>query len=234
MEHMSARLIVDEKNGLTESRDTGRPPQPAPLRYAATLISWVFHPVFVPVYLVMFMVFADPYLFAGFSHWDRVKVVIQAFVMFTFFPVVSVLLLRALNFISSFYLRTQKDRIIPFIACGIWYFWIWYVWRNLPDYPKESVALTFAVFLASWFGLMLNITMKVSMHTIGMGTVLTFLFLHAFRNPVDPGLYLTVGVLATGLVATARFIVSDHTAREIYTGLFAGAAAQLIAFWIFA
>ncbi len=230
---MPARMVVDEKTGLTETRETGRPPQPALLRYPAVLISWLFHPVFVPVYLVLFMVFVHPYLFAGFSEWDKVKVVIQAFVMFTFFPVVTVLLLKALNFIGSFYLRTQKDRIIPFIACGIWYFWIWYVWRNLPDYPKESVALTFAVFVASWLGLMFNIYMKVSMHAIAMGTAMTFILMLSLRGSVNPGIYLSVAVFCTGLVATARLIVSDHTEKEVYAGLLAGCIAQVAAFLIF-
>jgi hypothetical protein len=38
-------------------------------------------------------------------------------------------------------------------------------------------------------------------------------------------------LLITGLVCSSRLIVSDHTAREVYTGLFIGVASQLVAHW---
>jgi hypothetical protein len=197
---MSMSLVVDSHNELQEFPNADRPRQPAAARVPAIIFSWIFHPVFVPVYLVLFMVFVHPYLFAGFADWDKIKVVIQAFVMFTFFPVVTVLLLKALKFINSLYIRTQRDRIIPLVACGVWYFWIWYVWRNLPDYPKESVQLTLAIWIASALGLMANIYMKVSLHAISMGVMLTFIMGLAFKQPLQFGLYISVALLIAGIV----------------------------------
>ena len=47
-----------------------------------------------------------------------------------FFPLISVLLLRAVGFIDSLFLRTQKDRIIPYIASGIFFFWAYTVFKQ--------------------------------------------------------------------------------------------------------
>jgi hypothetical protein len=49
---MSAGFIVDEKNRLQEIRNAGFPRQPAALRLAAKIISYIFHPVFVPHLLI--------------------------------------------------------------------------------------------------------------------------------------------------------------------------------------
>src|SRR5258708_6903897 len=144
---MSTRLVIDSDNQLHEFREAGYSQQPAFLRLAAKFISFIFHPVFIPVYVVVFLLYVHPYLFAGFSSWDKSLVLIQAFVMFTFFPLVTVLLLKALKFINTIYLLTQKDRIIPYVVCGIWYFWIWYVWHNLPGYPHEAVIFALAIFI---------------------------------------------------------------------------------------
>jgi hypothetical protein len=225
---MSTRLAVDDQNQLQEFRNTGLPRQPAGIRLLAKIISYIFHPVFVPVYVLGFLVYIHPYLFAGFNDWDKSKVIIQAILMFTFFPVVTVLLLKALKFINTIYLHTQKDRIIPFVACGIWYFWIWYVWRNL-DYPPETVQFALAIFIASSIGLIANIYMKVSMHAISMGVMATFMLLLAFSQEISFGIYVSVALLITGLVCTARFIVSDHTQKEVYIGLLLGIVSQLIA-----
>ena len=229
---MNTRLVIDSDNQLHELRETGLPPQPTPLRIAAKLVSYIFHPVFIPVYIIVFLLYVHPYLFAGFAEWDKKLVLIQSFVMFTFFPIVTVLLLKGLKFINTIYLQSQKDRIIPYVACGIWYFWIWYVWRNLPDYPREAIVFALAIFVASFIGLIANIYMKVSMHAISMGVMATFILLLAFSQPISFGVYISLALLIAGLVCTARFIVSDHTPKEVYGGLLLGIFSQLIANWL--
>lgn len=229
---MPSRLVIDSQNELQEFRDLGLSSQQLGLRIAAKIISYIFHPVFVPVYVVAFLIYVHPYLFAGFSDRNKSMTMLQAFVMFTFFPIVTVLLLKALNFINTIYLRTQKDRIIPFVACGIWYFWIWYVWHNLPEYPHEAVKFALGIFIASSIGLLANIYMKISMHGISMGVMITFIFMLAFKEDVSFGIYISVALLTVGLVCTARFIISDHTAAEIYIGLFVGIISQLLAGWL--
>ncbi len=226
---MSAGFIIDEKNQLKEVRNTDLPQQPAALRIAAKIISYIFHPVFVPLYIVFFMVYIHPYLFAGFSGLDKTRTVMMAALMFTFFPVVTVLLLKALKFIHTFHLTTQKDRIIPLVACGIWYFWIWYVWRNLPEYPQAAIQLALAIWISASLGLMANIIMKVSLHAISMGVMVTFIFLLAFSQQLNFGIYLSVALLIAGLVCTSRFIVSDHFPKEVYGGLAVGVISMLIA-----
>ena len=228
---MSTRLLVDGQNQLHEVRKTGFPQQPAGIRAAAKIISYIFHPVFVPVYIVWFLLFIHPWLFAGFTNRDKILVMLQAFVMFTFFPVVTVLLLKALKFINSFHLVAQKDRIIPLVACGVWYFWIWYVWRNLPEYPKPAIQFALAIWISASLGLMANIIMKVSLHAISMGVLISFILLLGLSQELNFGIYISAAILITGLVCTSRFIISDHTQKEVYGGLSAGIISMLIAYW---
>ena len=226
---MNTKLIVDQRNRLKEIRETGFPRQHAVLRGMAHFLSYLFHPVFVPVYLVVFMIYIHPYLFAGFSPFDKLRNVVMAFLMYTFFPLVTVLLLKALKFIDSIHLHTQKDRVIPLVACGIWYFWIWNVWRNLPDYPAEAVQFTLAVWISAFLALMANIIMKVSLHCIAMGVMLAFVGLLAFSPNLHFGSYLSAAFLIAGLLCTARLIVSDHTQKEVYGGLVVGILSFILA-----
>jgi hypothetical protein len=232
---MNTGLIVDEKNELREFRSSDFPKQPAVIRIIAKIISYIFHPVFVPVYMMLFMVYVHPYLFAGFPSSEKLLTIFRATLMFTFFPIVTVLLLKALDFINSIYLKTQKDRIIPLVACGVWYFWITYIFWNSYKIegsftvPKEAVQLALAIFIASWLGLMANIKMKISLHAISMGVMLTFIFLLAFSQPLNFGIYISVALFITGLVCTSRLIVADHTQKELYGGLLVGVVSMLSA-----
>lgn len=235
---MSTRMIVDPQSHLEEIRESEFPPQPAGIKVFAKIISYVFHPVFLPVYVMAFLLFIQPYLFAGYSFKNKILVLLQSFMMMTFFPLITVLLLKALNFIRSIHLHTQKDRIIPFIACMTWYFWLWYVWKNMGksndavDMPVETVRLALAMFLSTIIGLMLNIKMKVSLHTIAGGVMCCFLVLLALSGLINPGIYLSVGLFITGLICTSRFIASDHSSTEVYTGLLAGIVSMLVAWWV--
>ena len=234
---MGSTLMINNDNQLHEVRERSFPEQPFLLRAFAKVISWLFHPVFVPVYVIYFLVYVHPYLFAGFSAQQKFfSVMVAGVVSFTLFPLVTVLLLKGLNFINSIYLRTQKERIIPFIACMIWYFWIWYVWNSFGktrgglDMAPPAVQFALATFISTIIGLMVNIRMKVSLHAISMGIVVAFFLLMAFNQDLNFAIYLSIVLLIAGLVCTARFIISDHTAAEVYIGLLTGIISMLVAF----
>lgn len=232
---MGPGMMMDRENNLQEIRTRSFSEQPAALKIIAKIISYIFHPVFVPVMVVWFLLYKHPFLFAGFAEVQKLRTLLMAIVTFTFFPLVTIFLLKGLKFIDTIYLHTQRDRVIPFIACMIWYFWIWYVWNNfgktddVVDMPREAVQFAFATFMSTIIGLMVNIKMKVSLHTISAGIVLTFFIQMAFAQQLNFGTWLAIVIFLTGLICTARFMVSDHTASEIYGGLGVGALSMIIA-----
>ncbi|MBS1758904.1 MAG: hypothetical protein JST23_02175 [Bacteroidetes bacterium] len=209
-------------------------PQNKIVRFFAQVVSYVFHPAFVPVYMVLFMVYQHPYLFAGMDVQDKFRVTAMSVLMFTFFPLVTVGLLKALGFIQTIYLDNQKDRIIPLIACGVYYFWITYIWWNSNKIsgnfyiPQQAVTFALATFLGSWVALMINIKMKISLHALAMGVALMCMLLLAYNGQLSFGFWLSITLLCTGLVLTARLIVSTHKPIEIYLGLITGMATMLL------
>ena len=200
------------------------------LRTAAKVISYIFHPLFVPVYFGWFLVYVLR-LFPSLDPFRKTILIVQFFVSYTLLPLATVLIAKALGFIQTIYLKTQKDRIIPYIATMIFYFWMWYVSKNL-GFPKESVVFSLAAFLAICLGVFFNTYFKVSMHTLSMGVIITWFFIFSFSSSVNMGPFLSVALLIAGLVSTARLVNEDHNPFEVYAGLLLGALAQGIA-WIF-
>jgi len=218
---------------MTTTPITAMPPkQPAPVRVLAHIFSYIFHPLFISAYVTAFLLFVDPYSFAGFDFKHRVFKLIAVFVNTAFLPGFAVFLMWRLKLITSMQLRTQKERIIPYAAAMIFYFWVWYVSHHLKDNPQPFVDFLLGSFLgvcAAWF---LNILNKVSMHAIGVGGLAMFFLLQAFGEQDVTGIYFSFAILIAGVVCTARLIVSDHSQSEIYLGLVAGALCQLLAIWV--
>ena len=204
--------------------------KPTVIRLLAHFISYIFHPIFIPSYVTAFLIYFHPYAFAGMD--ARIKFFRLLFVIFdtAFLPAFSVLLMWALKLIKSMQLRTSKERIIPYAAALVFYFWAWYVSHNLADSPPFFTQFLLGTFLAVCAAWMFNIYFKISMHAIAMGGLMTFFLLQVlFRQEDETGLYFSITVLIAGLVCTARFIVSDHSEKEIYGGLVIGVLCQLLA-----
>lgn len=89
-----------------------------------------------------------------------------------------------------------------------------------------------AVFLATCLGVFFNTYFKVSMHGLSLGVVITLLFILSFSSSTNFGPYLSIALLTTGVVCTARLVNADHNPFEVYGGLLLGSVAQLVA-WAF-
>ena len=195
------------------------------------LVSYIFHPIFIPIYILWFLAFVHPTFFAGFNDWEKWRTIIISMINLVFFPLFTVLLLKGLGFIDSIFLRSGKDRIIPYIAFGIFSFWAYTVFKEQHHYPKEWSTCIFGVFLASSAGLIANIYTRVSMHAMGMGGWMTFFMLLAYGGNLQIPWVLALLALLTGLVCSARLITRSHTPFEIYLGLGIGFISQLVAWW---
>jgi hypothetical protein len=213
---------------LTNDRGETSSFSPA-LRIVSKIISYLFHPLFVPLYVGWFLIY-ELRLFNDRTDWQKKIILAQFFIYYTFFPLMTTLLSKALGFVQSVYLKTQRDRILPYIVCEIFYFWAWYVFRNI-HFPKEIVLFALGVFLACSLGLILNSYMKISMHTISLGVVCAFFLLAGMMSANSYGIYISIAFLIAGITSTARLIVSNHTQKEIYFGFFAGMLAEVIAYF---
>ena len=68
---MSTRLMVNQSSELQEFRETSHQPQNIAIRLAAKVISYIFHPLFVPVYIAWFLITVQPYLIASFTPSEK-------------------------------------------------------------------------------------------------------------------------------------------------------------------
>ena len=198
-------------------------------RALAHFFSIVFHPLFISAYVMAIIIFVHPYAFAGYEHKQKVLRLLTVVLCNTFLPLFAVFLLWRLQLIKSPMLRTERDRIIPYIVAMIFYFWSAYVFKHLPDTPPLAIHFLGGAFLAVVGAWICNIYFKVSMHAIALGGATMFFCLFAFNDEYGSALYIALAVLVTGLVCTSRQILTAHTSFEIWAGIFVGLLAQFAA-----
>ena len=101
----------------------------------ASIVSYVFHPLFIPTYVFLFLLKAFPYEFADITDWQLQMRLFGVFWLTAFFPAFAVFLLWRLKFSESIFLRTQKERIVPYVISMFFYWWMYYLSRNFQDQP---------------------------------------------------------------------------------------------------
>jgi hypothetical protein len=172
-----------------------------------------------------------PYAFAGITEWQLKMRLFGVVWLTAFFPAFAVFLLWRLKFSESIFLRTQKERIVPYIITMFFYWWMYYLSRNFTDQPEVLKFFFMGIFIATVAGLILNNYFKISMHSMGVGGFATAVLLTSFYYEVANGVPISIALVIAGLVCTARLIVSDHSVKEIYMGLFVGIISQIIGYY---
>lgn len=211
------------------SANNSHTPVSAGGRIFTGVFSYLFHPVFIPLYVSLFLVYIHPSAFTGFSDAAKKQTILIIILNLVFFPLISVLLLKAVGFIDSVFLRTQKDRIIPYIAAGIFYFWTYTVFRQQSQYPLLLTSFVLGIFIASSAALIANIYFKISMHAIAMGGWLGFFLIISHTQTMLMTWPVAAVLLLAGLVCSARLLSRNHNQAEIYAGLLVGALTQVAA-----
>jgi hypothetical protein len=202
------------------------------MKIVAKFISFILHPLLVCVYMAFYVIYINPYYFQYSTPLNKffqlVTVANNNFV----FPVLVVLLLKGLGFNESIYLRTQKERIVPYMACIIFFFWTWYVFYNNVEIPQVLKDAMQGVFYAAIAGSIANIYIKISMHAMGMGGLLGMIIVILFDGHLYHLWPLVASVLLTGIVISARMVASDHKNGDLLIGLITGFVAQMVAAYL--
>ena len=207
--------------------------QPKIVKYIAHLLSYVLHPLFIPTYFFLFLMQVLPFEFVGISEWQLNMRLFSVAWLTAFFPAFAVFLLWRLKLSDSIFLRTQKERIIPYVITMFFYWWMYYLSRNFTDQPIALKFFYLGIFVASAIGMTVNNFMKVSLHAMGITGLTTAVILVSLFYPVNNAVWVLLAILLTALVISARLVVSDHTKKELVVGLFIGVFTQVAAYlWV--
>lgn len=206
-------------------------PRPLFLRVMANIVSYVCHPVFMP--LVMAVVLSR--LSTSFRDIPEKQLhlwLLSIGITAVFFPLFSIALMKPLGFISSLKLPTAKERIAPLMASMIFYFWVSHVFNSMPGTPVPLILKV--LLLGNFWGIicvfMANIFTKVSLHTAGAGSMVGIMLILLIINPVNVIVPFFISLVIAGAIGTARLILRSHLPGDAMLGYLIGIVVQLGAY----
>lgn len=217
------------------------------MRALAHFFSFVFHPLFILTYMVLVLLWTNPFSF-GWRHVAEADTLLLIIVMTSItLPAISILLMKMLGWINDFRLETRHERIGPYIASGIMYLTLYLHISRAETFPLSLRVVTLGSLFALWSCFFINNFVKVSMHAAGVGglvalvalTKITFGYSQAQIGipggvnvvmPLDYILYAVI--LIAGMVCTSRMILKAHDLKEVYLGFLIGMSSITLAYFI--
>ncbi|MEO1516064.1 MAG: hypothetical protein AAFV95_13660 [Bacteroidota bacterium] len=214
------------------------------MRPLAFLFSVVFHPLIIPTYMLIILLLVNPYLFGVNELWDSRLLILIVFVSTFFIPAFCVFMMKVLELIPDLQLEDRQDRIIPYIATGVFYLWLFWNLYNNNDIPVAFRNCMLGATIALFMAFFINLFSKISVHAVGMGglvgmiVITTALFSYgSFTIPGSPfgglelsmGLLLIIALLTSGIVCTSRLILNAHNLQDLYGGFLVGMVSQFLA-----
>jgi hypothetical protein len=146
----------------------------------ARFTSLLFHPLIIPFYMALLVVYAHPQHFSDTKVMHTDVRLMYFFGIMVLFPVFSLFLMKKLEIISDLNSEDGKERFIPMIAIGTFWLWAYVMFKEGALYATASyypLGLSILGCIISLFILFpFNFTSRIAWHVVGMGSLLSLLF----------------------------------------------------------
>lgn len=190
-----------------------------------TSISFIFHPLFMSIFGVIFYFSKSPRYIP--IEVIRAKLV-SLFILTVLLPILLYFLLKTLGKVKSIYLESAKERIIPL---GLNFVVTWVIIKRILT-PSQAVELYYffvGILISTLACLILAVfKFKASIHLIAVSGLLMFFVALSIHFSININGTLALMSIIVGAVATSRLHLKAHNYKELVMGFFLGVIPQLI------
>lgn len=201
------------------------------MKKTLTLFSYLFHPIFIPLFGALFYFFYNENYFEDIQKY---LILFQIIIITILIPVSFFYLLKTLGKVDSIMVKDLSQRKIPLIIQSalllilitkgitfsripeLFYFLIGGLWSTL-------------ITLALLFG-----KIKASLHMLGISSLTAFVIGLSIHNQVNITYIISFLIVMNGLLAASRIVMNAHSNNELVIGFFVGMLPQIIlwCFWL--
>ncbi|MCW2118189.1 hypothetical protein [Flavobacterium sp. 7A] len=190
-----------------------------------TFISYLFHPLFIPLYATFFYVFANH---STAITKEKLLIFLQIIVVTIILPLLVFMLLRSIGKIGSVMAPKIGERKIPLLIQSFLIILLVKKGITIERYPEFHFFFLGALFSSLTALILLFLKTKASLHMIGISALTVFVFGLSIHFHTQNTFWIGFLIFMNGAVASSRLEMKAHTSRELTIGLFIGSIPQLL------
>ena len=189
------------------------------------LFSYIFHPIFIPVYAAVFYFFFN---YSYYSNPEKYFAVFQIVIITIVLPILFFFVLRTAGQVDSIMISEISQRKIPLvIQC---FLTILLVRKSITlDHFPEFHFFFLGGLLSTVLALiLLFFRIKASLHMVAISALTIFIIGLSIHNQTRNINGIAFLVLMNGFVASSRLEMKAHSPKELLIGLLLGIIPQLL------
>jgi hypothetical protein len=186
--------------------------------------SYLFHPIFIPVYAAFFYFFINT---TYYTNLEKLLVIFQIIIITILLPILFFFVLRATGQVNSMMVADISQRKIPLvIQCFLTILLVRksITLENFPEFHFFFLGGLISTIIALVF---LFFSIKASLHLIAISALTVFVCGLSIHNQFLTIYWIAFLVFMNGVVASSRLVMKAHTTRELIIGFLLGTIPQL-------
>lgn len=201
------------------------------LKKILPFFSYIFHPIFIPVYAAVFYFFLND---SYYTNFEKYFTLFQLVVITIVLPVLFFFVLRAARLADSIMFAKISQRKIPLV---IQCFLIILLLRksiSLNQFPELHFFFLAGLLSTLIALILLFFRVKASLHIVAISAFTIFVIGLSIHNQTRSINSIAFLVLMNGFVASSRLEMKAHTHLEVLIGFLLGIIPQivLLGFWL--
>lgn len=200
------------------------------MRTLTKIISVLFHPMLMPT-LGIFLIFQAGTHLSYLPFEARRIIYLTVFISTCIMPLSLLPLFLQLKMIKSFQMESPRERLFPVFITGVFYF-MGYLLLKKMSVPPMLGNFILSSLLALLLAVIITFFWKISMHMIAIGGVTGVIMALALRYHIDLTFWISLLILASGILGAARLHQGAHNPSQIYTGYLLGFTIVFGSVWI--
>lgn len=194
------------------------------LKKILPFFSYVFHPIFVPVYAALFYFFSNT---TYYTNPEKYLAIVQIVIITIILPILFFFLLRSTGQINSMMVVTISQRKIPLVVQCFLTILLVRKSITLESFPEFHFFFLGGLISTIIALILLFFSIKASLHLVAISALTIFVIGLSIHNQMLNSYWIAFLVFMNGIVASSRLEMKAHTPRELVIGFFAGILPQL-------
>ena len=200
------------------------------MKLIAQIAAYILHPLFVPIYLMLFLMEVEPVMSLYFGGDKKNFFLLILVLNVVIGPIVSMLILKRNGWIDSLTMPTLKGRSVSYLLTAILYIATYFLVLKI-GLPIVTKALFIGLIAVLLLLSAISIKFKISAHLAALGGVLgVFVWMVHFYGIWEMSWFFVI-LLLTGLQASSRLYLQAHSEREVLMGWLIGLASTFGCLW---
>lgn len=200
------------------------------------LISYIFHPIFMPAYGIMVVISIDPLIYTAVEE-DQFWVLFLAYASLTMvctaaLPLFFSWVLFKTGKITSMTEPSDRDRLQIIAFTELCYILAYYSIHNIPVVGRSLSYFMLGINISLIITLIAAMFTRVSLHAVGIGGILGTIIGLMYYTRAQYFPYAAAAIVLICLIDYARYKPKAHTAFDIYLGNIIGIASLALTYII--